>query len=145
MSKIRALFSVYTNGVQTKKDEWIYSRTKASLDRKLRSFSRSLEEARRNQDPHLHKKWDRELKRRWESGSKFDLEADKMLPAAYRPFSVRCLGFSDSLISVMFSMENFIEARSGGSKIECICFHGKSAEQPFAALAAFSYCRIALS
>lgn len=134
-AKVRALFSIYTNGVQTKKDEWVYSRNKASLETKLRFFLHSLEEARQKQNPNLHKKWDRELKRRWESGAQFDFQADNMMRASYRPFSVRCLAFCDSLISVMFSMDNFVGAHSKKETNLCICFHGKSAEQPFATLA----------
>ncbi|MEQ9246192.1 MAG: type ISP restriction/modification enzyme, partial [Nitratireductor sp.] len=75
---------------------------------------------------------------RWDGGSKFVYDTEKVFPACYRPFSERYLGFFNSLISVMFSMDEFVEVRPGRSKIECICFHGKSAEQPFAALAAIA-------
>jgi predicted helicase len=90
-SQERALFKLYSLGISTNRDEWVYDFDSRTLGKKVRF----LEDVYRNQLPEnefdTRIKWSRNLKRRLQQGRHEDFDAARIVRAAYRPFCNRWL------------------------------------------------------
>ncbi len=127
----RTIFQIVSNGIQTKKDEWIYDFSKKGLTQKTRHFLNALTIAKSDKSKFSSVKWDRELERRFASTEKFDFDDHRLIEASFRPYVRKHLYFDSFLVSIMFSVEKIF---SNGEKNQNICFHGISANQEFTAL-----------
>lgn len=98
-SKDRAVFKLYTLGVSTNRDEWLYDRSAELVEKKARhlidiydaipidavTFPGTM-------------KWSRNLKRKLAHGRREEFDSNRITHTAYRPFSPRWLYQSDLFI-----------------------------------------------
>ncbi|MER8442475.1 N-6 DNA methylase [Mesorhizobium sp. M1066] len=131
-----AIFRVFTNGIQTKKDEWLYAHSDAELLTKTNWFVRQIERIRSGAADYDELKWDREIERRFKSEGLRSIDLENVQDASFRPFVRKSLLYSADLISILFkssALKPFSLAR--GVRPPLIAFHGMQANQPFSALA----------
>ncbi|MBX5130679.1 N-6 DNA methylase [Rhizobium lentis] len=134
--KNQAIFRLFTNGIQTKKDEWLYAHDDVALIDKTRWFVRKIADIRSGKAAPEQLKWDRELERRFKSGGLVAIDTENIHDASYRPFVRKSLLYSPDLISVLFKMTSLKPPHLKRSlKPPLIAFHGMQSSQPFAALA----------
>jgi predicted helicase len=76
-----------SNGLQTKRDDWVYDFTEAHLIPKLEALVEGYESARQNPTTVAANtiKWDRELSRHLERKTLIQLDHGKIARANYRP------------------------------------------------------------
>ncbi len=82
----RAIFKVYSLGISTNRDEWLYDLSPAALREKAEHLISSYRAAlpAKTQDPEI--KWSETLKRRFLAGAKEEFSKERIRRAAYRPF-----------------------------------------------------------
>jgi predicted helicase len=90
-----AIFKLYSNGVVTARDDWMYDFDKSQLSKKVKfsidAYNADVERFAKGATPgveHLNYdiKWTRSLKRSLASGTKLKFDAGKQVVANYRPF-----------------------------------------------------------
>lgn len=88
----RAIFKLYSLGVSTNRDDWLYSVSKKDSLAKAKALIKGYSATPRfAKDFGEEIKWSRNLKRRLAQGRKESFNAKLAVPAAYRPFSKRWL------------------------------------------------------
>ena len=106
-SQERAIFKLYSLGVSTNRDDWLYDRRPNLLLRKLEQLSAVYDRLSplTNTFPDTIK-WSRNLKRRLAQGRREKVSSDGIVEAEYRPFTTRMLYRSslyvDELGSALF-------------------------------------------
>lgn len=130
----QAIFRTFTNGLQSKKDEWAYDFRSESLLGKIEWFTRQMGLIRNGMAPLSSLKWDRELERRFNGGLTLSANEDTIRLASFRPFTSKYIYYDDSLISVNFQMDAVAPFAGSIQTNPVIGFHGMSSDQPFAAL-----------
>lgn len=85
----KALFELFSSGLKTQRDEWVYDFDKNNLENKMKYFVEIYEKTRANpKTPEKNKiKWDRELDKYLERGIEKSFDETKIASALYRPFT----------------------------------------------------------
>jgi len=92
-SEDRAIFQLFSNGLKSQRDEWVYDPDLSTLESKMR-FMVDTYEAVRKGDGSTQRdaiKWDRELERYLAMNVRKSYDAELMREAAFRPFTKRWL------------------------------------------------------
>ena len=87
-STIKAIFSIYSNGVKTQRDEWVYDYSKQNLIDKMRFFIDIYRKAlvTREISESLSIKWDEDLSNYMERGLEKSFIDGQIITSLYRPF-----------------------------------------------------------
>jgi predicted helicase len=112
-AKERAIFKLFSLGVNTARDEWLVDRERQPLIDKVRFFQAVY--AKHLGNPQEHDsviKWSRNLKRRAAQRLADTFDADKILPYVYRPFAQRLIYASDVLVDEQGAMRHFVRDRT---------------------------------
>lgn len=84
----QAIFKLFSRGVATQRDEWVYDFSKAELENRMKFFVDVYERKRRtNEELNFDIKWDAELDRYLERDINKKFEDSNILHSVYRPFS----------------------------------------------------------
>ena len=139
----QAIFDLYSIGVVTDRDEWVYDFSSENLGQKVRAFISFYEDVRATYggqnvenaqlDPSI--KWTRDLKRqlRLDIPNVFDRES--VGAALYRPYVSKVLYFNQQLNEMQYQMPQiFPHGERGENKI--IAVKAVGANRPFHVLAA---------
>jgi predicted helicase len=102
----KAIFKLFSLGISTNRDEWVYDKALSTLSEKARHFVESYSSQKPGSEFDTRVKWSRNLKRRFAQGRREPFEARRIVSAQYRPFVQRLL----------YDSELFID--EGGSKDE---------------------------
>ncbi len=138
----QAVFRMYSLGVVTARDEWVYDYDIRGLDRKVSEFISIYEEARAEfggkdiDGAQLGTtiKWTRDLKRRLKKNLSTDFDRTNARTATFRPFITKHLYFSQSLNEMQYQLPRlFPDGRLEENRV--ICFSGTSSTKPFQTLA----------
>ena len=138
----QAVFGLYSLGVVTNRDDWVYDFDDKRLGRKVREFIRSYEETRAEyggkaidgSEIGTTIKWTRDLKRQLRSDSPNFFERHSICQTFYRPFTNKYLYYHQSLNEMQYQIPQiFPTGEVGENKV--ICFLAPAARRPFAALA----------
>ena len=141
VSDEQAVFKVYSMGVVTNRDEWVYDFDQSRLGNKVRAFineyeeSRALHGGREVDDAELGTsiKWTRDLKRQLRLDSPNLFERDSMRRTLFRPFVAKHLYFNQNLNEMQYQLpEVFPKGDTDENVAICFCVNGKG----FYALAA---------
>jgi predicted helicase len=132
-AKERAIFKLYSLGVSTNRDDWVYDYSSSVLGQRMKFFiDQYLIEQKINKFSDKLK-WSRNLKRRSQQGKKEPFNAEQIRISNYRPF-VRA-AFYDSRL--------FIDERGSVDSIfpstqhqQCFGTIGDATDKPFSLLAA---------
>lgn len=100
-SKERAIFKLYSLGVATNRDDWVYGLDLQDVLNKVTFLAEQFNEALPLGDPEQFKnttfKWTRSLKRRFVRKLPIEIDSARIIPANYRPFAKHFLYFDDAL------------------------------------------------
>ena len=138
----KAVFRLYSNGVKTNRDEWVYDFGRKELSRKAKHLI-SVYEGKREKnkkqsltDDELGTeiKWDREMKKFLRRDIPVTYSTDCIQKSLYRPFVVKHLYFKKELNCMQYQIPKvFPQSHQKGSKV--ICFSGLSSTKPFQSMA----------
>ncbi len=126
-----AIFKLYSLGVVTARDEWVYGLTENEVSQKVNYLIGCYEAKRIN--PNVDDggiKWSEALKLRLQSGKTENYNRLYIQDASYRPFIVKKLYLSPLLIDRLGQRSN-----NAGHPNVCIGFMGNDSPKPFAVLA----------
>ncbi len=100
-----AVFQLFSTGVQTKKDEWLYDFSNSDLINKviflIDEYHRQLS-GEDKLEPKI--KWDRELRKSLSNNIQIKFNQDSVVKSMYRPYSQRYLYFDLNLIAITFQI-----------------------------------------
>jgi predicted helicase len=84
----KAIFDLYSNGIKTQRDEWVYDLSRENLAAKMRFFGDVYQKtlSAPNYSGKNDIKWDADLQKYLERGLTFDFDENKIVPANYRPY-----------------------------------------------------------
>ena len=137
----QAVFGLYSLGVITARDEWVYDFDAACLGRKVRSFINEYEESRARHGGKIVEgsdlgttiKWTRDLKRQLLLDIPNTFDRDSISTTVFRPFVTKKLYFSQNLNEMQYQLPQiFTSVADTQNKVICFCVNGKD----FYALAA---------
>ena len=131
----QGIFRLYSMGVVTNRDEWVYDYSSYNLGKKVRAFINSYEESRAehggkevdNTTLGNNIKWTRDLKRqlRLDIPNVFDRNSARQ--TLFRPFVSKLLYFHQSLNEMQYQLPRVFPNGSAGENISiCFCVNGKS-------------------
>ncbi|OGA22200.1 MAG: DNA methyltransferase [Betaproteobacteria bacterium RIFCSPLOWO2_02_FULL_67_19] len=128
----RAIFKLYSLGISTNRDEWIYGDSRDTLASKASHLSRVYASQSPGGEFDSKIKWSRNLKRRFEQGRREEFDSRRIVTAAYRPFRKRLLYDSELFIDEPGAKdEMFLIGRSNRS----ICFSDAGSRADYVVLA----------
>ncbi len=87
-SESKTIFSLFSSGLKTQRDDWVYDFSKASLEDKVRYLIDAYQKAMQGKDAfaHLNIKWDRELTKYLKRGIEKQFVEKQIVPSLYRPY-----------------------------------------------------------
>ena len=131
---INSIFTTYSNGVVTARDEWVYDFSKENLGNKIEFFIEkynSLLSKKGDFDTII--KWSRDLKKKFERGLKLDFSKEKIRKSLYRPFLIKSLYF-ENILNDRQGLQPKIFPKAESENL-VIGISGTSHSQPFSNLA----------
>ncbi|HBE20001.1 MAG TPA: DNA methyltransferase [Cyanobacteria bacterium UBA11149] len=98
----RAIFKLYSMGVVTARDEWVYGFSRNSVIDKMTYFFEEYNLERRkilekevfDEDLSQNIKWTRELKKQLRTGTEIDLDKNLLINSVYRPYTNKYLYYN---------------------------------------------------
>ena len=141
-SQETAIFKLFSLGVSTSRDEWVYGSSTAEVSEKatflIDAYNAQMTTLRESggkyaaEDLNYGIKWTRSVKRDLQERRPYSPSAGHIIPAAYRPFLSRLLHFNGKLVEVQYqqtklfgengSLENrAINLTDAGSQKEFMC------------------------
>ena len=138
----RAIFGLYSLGVVTNRDDWVYDFNPRDLGRKVRTLINSYEEHRAiyggkdvdNETLGTAIKWTRDLKRQLRMDIPNVFDRTNICQTLYRPFIEKPLYFNQRLNEMQYQMPSIFPGGNPGQN-KAICFSGTSSSKPFQVLA----------
>ena len=133
----RAVFRLYSNGVKTNRDEWVYDYDIRNLREKVRYFSdtynKLLESSSDSYDSSI--KWSRDLRNEFQRGRRIVYSEADCISSLYRPFTVKnhFANFRMNDVLTKNHYETFGQDLKQANKT--ICFSGIASSKPFQVLA----------
>jgi predicted helicase len=82
----KTIFKLFSLGISTNRDEWIYGDDPVSLEQKMRYLVTGYGAQKSKSEFDTAIKWSRNLKRRFAQGRKEPFDSARIVAAAYRPF-----------------------------------------------------------
>ena len=133
-SQEKAIFKLFSLGISTNRDEWVYDQNPKALAKKVQFLVKGYESQRPNTEFDTAVKWSRNLKRRFEQRRLEEFDEHQIVQAQYRPFHKRWLYDSDLFID------------EGGSKNELFPVDGNNVGICFSDVGSrTAYCVLAIS
>ena len=137
----QAVFGLYSLGVITARDEWVYDFDINNLGKKVRAFINSYEDVRAehggksvdNATLGTTIKWTRDLKRQLRLDSPNIFSRQNVRWTLFRPFVARSTYFSQDLNEMQYQMPRVFPNSAAENK--AICFSGIASAKPFQVLA----------
>jgi predicted helicase len=131
----RAIFKLFSSGLKSQRDEWVYDCSPQKLEAKMRFFVSTYEAARtaRKGNPHTEIKWDNELVRYRKSGVEKSFNQEAIVNSLYRPYCRRFLYFNRHFIGRQYQMPSMF--RDGRAENSVIVFSDRGSRSPFSLLA----------
>ena len=130
----QAVLGLYSLGVITARDEWVYDFDDASLGTKVRTFINLYEESRAeyggkdvdNDTLGTTIKWTRDLKRQLRLDMPNVFARESIRPTLFRPFVGKSLYFNQNLNEMQYQLPDvFPTGSTDENKAICFCVNGK--------------------
>ena len=135
VSDEQSVFGLYSLGVITARDEWVYDFKAEDLGRKVRALINEYEESRAlhggkevsDADLGTVIKWTRDLKRQLRLDTPNHFEREKTRPTLFRPYVGKYLYFNQSLNEMQYQLPDIFPKGEGDeNKAICFCVNGKN-------------------
>ena len=131
----QAIFRLYSMGVVTNRDEWVYDFDATHLGKKVRAFINSYEDVRAqhggkvvdNSELGTTIKWTRDLKRQLRNDAPLTFDRQSVRRTLFRPFVNKSLYFNQSLNEMQYQMPSIFPNGTVGSN-KVIFFKGPTAD-----------------
>jgi len=129
----RTVFGLMSNGLQTKRDEWVYDIDRSRVEAKAAFLIQGYEATRKDPDSAAKSqiKWDADLQRHATRGVAKSLDRSVIRQAEYRPFSRRWVFFDRHFNSRTFQLRETFGFGANAS----INFSDPGAQKPWMVLA----------
>ncbi|MEJ7671705.1 MAG: type ISP restriction/modification enzyme [Chitinophagaceae bacterium] len=101
-----AIFELFTNGIVTNRDQWVYDFDKLSLGNKMKYFTDVYNEEDNSEEFNDLIKWSRDLKNEFKRKRKSKLSIEKIRTVLYRPF-VQTNYYAEFIFSDMLTANHF--------------------------------------
>lgn len=143
----RSIFKLFSLGVVTNRDDWVYAETSKELETKVEylvsAYNADLDRhlsAKHNKNSAKGElddsiKWTRYVKGLLEKGTRLKVDPSLIIDAAYRPFVNRKLYFSKQLNEMQYRLPELFGS-SGRTRARTIIFSDPTAQKPFMVLSA---------
>jgi predicted helicase len=128
----KAIFKLFSLGISTNRDEWVYDKALSTLTEKARHLVYSYDSQKPGSEFDSRLKWSRNLKRRFAQGRREPFEARRIVSAQYRPFVQRLLYDSELFIDEGGSKDEMFPL---GCDNEAICFSDIGSRTAYCVLA----------
>ncbi len=130
-----AVFRLFSRGVATQRDEWVYDFSKTALAEKMRFFVGVYQQTLANPDypDKFQIKWDRELTKYWERGISKTFDEKQIVTGQYRPFVKMQLYFDQHFNGMTYQLPIFFPDKNAENLL--ICFTDSGSEKPFMTMA----------
>ena len=108
VGETKAIFSLYSNGIKTQRDGWVYDFSKSVLGSKMLFFTEVYNStlADDNNPDKLKIKWDPDLESYKVRGFSLNFDEEKIIRSIYRPFVRMYLYFDKRVIGRSYQMQN---------------------------------------
>lgn len=125
----RAILRLYSLGISTNRDEWLYGEGCDQLEAKVSAMINAYDaiDQRSNEFP-LTLKWSRNLKRRLAQGRREQLDRSQIVDAMYRPFTRRKLYQSQLFVDEMGLANRLFPPHDDNV---ALCFSDPTSQKPF--------------
>lgn len=141
----QAIFKLYSLGVATNRDEWVYDFDQAHLQQKIKFFYQCYEQEKTRWNKSDQQipindfvdrtiKWTSELERHLIKGSELKFDTAYIRPSMYRPFVKKKLYFDRIIVHRLYQQEVIFGLGAQYANVE-ICMSGTSASKSYATLA----------
>jgi predicted helicase len=140
----RALFKLFSLGVSTSRDDWVYGHTESEIRAKTASlidvYSADVARAQRRQSAldaselTYDMKWTRGVKSDLAAGVRYSHDQGVVVRSAYRPFDSPLLHFNGRLVEVQYQQTKLFGER-GDKSNKVIAFTDAGSQKPFMVLA----------
>ena len=138
-----AIFKLFTLGVSTSRDEWVYGNTETEVRLKtsflISIYSSDLERASERRSAldvselTYEMKWTRAVKKDLWAGVRYTTKQGMVVPSSYRPFHKMHLHFNGRLIEVQYQQTRLF-GENGVLPNTAIVFTDAGSQKPFMAL-----------
>jgi predicted helicase len=143
-SSEKALFKLFSLGVSTSRDDWVYGHTEAEIRAKVAHlvevYNADLERATKRRvaldaaELTYDMKWTRAVKQDLAKGVSYRAEQGVVVRSAYRPFDSPLLHFNGRLVEVQYQQTRLF-GENGDLPNVVIAFTDAGSQKPFMALA----------
>jgi predicted helicase len=128
-SQDRSIFKIYSLGISTNRDEWLYDIERERLSAKSQHLVKAYDAVERFAKAFPDTlKWSRNLKRSLERGSREKWDKANLVRASYRPFSQRWLFQSPLFVDELGQASRLFPV---GKTNQAICFSDPTSQKPF--------------
>lgn len=126
-----AIFQLFTNGVPTNRDEWVYDFDKVNLSNKMAYFCEKYNENINKSTYDTRIKWSRDLKNELKRKHEANFSKDYIIKAAHRPF-VPVYQYSEQLVNDVLTQNHYATfGKELNLDNKIICFQGIGIDRPY--------------
>ncbi|MDQ3100172.1 MAG: N-6 DNA methylase, partial [Bacteroidota bacterium] len=126
-----ALFKLFSLGVVTARDEWVYDKSKPELEKKVKYLVDTYNhEVTTGESATSPIKWSRSVKKFLTQGRKLKYAQSSIISSSYRPFGKEYFYFDKSLNEMQYKAES-IFGTDGATKNLSIIYTDASSGKPF--------------
>ena len=129
----KALFELFSLGVVTNRDEWVYDFDKTTLLNKLNFFETTYNTDLKKGAISNEIKYTRELKRRFEKKLTLTINKENVLPSLYRPYTKNQFYYSRDLNEMQYQIPSIFFNGTGRNKV--IILNNSANRRPYTCLA----------
>jgi predicted helicase len=120
-----AIFKLFSLGVVTSRDEWVYSDNEQNLINKVKHLIKTYNAQIGGDDLDYSIKWSRAVKKDLEQSIKYQFDADLIIESLYRPFSNKKLYFSKQLNEMQYQLPHIFGKNSQLENKVIMCSSGQ--------------------
>jgi len=142
--KERAIFKLFSLGVSTSRDDWVYGESEQEIRSKtaflIDVYNTDLERSQQRKSAldaselTYSIKWTRAVKSDLSNGIRYNAEQGIVIPSAYRPFDAKMLHFNGRLVEVQYQQTKLFGER-GTESNKVIMLTDAGSQKPFMVLA----------
>ncbi len=112
-----AIFKLFSRGVSTQRDEWVYNFSKEDLENRIKFFVDVYERKRRtSEELGFDIKWDRELKKYLERNISKTFDESSIVKSIYRPFTQKYLYFDKHFNGMTYQLPQIFPIHDADNK-----------------------------
>lgn len=130
----KALFELFSLGVVTNRDEWVYDFDKSTLINKLNFFEKTYNSDLKKGVQSKGIKYTRELKKRFEKNISLSVQNKDVIASLYRPFTKTQFYYNRDLNEMQYQIPSIFYKATGENKI--IILNNSANRKPYSCLAA---------